>query len=191
MNSVSHDGWFQQVMWLWFVHLLHGDFQACSHQFVVKSGFHLYSLFTHTSYISQSLPTIHTWHWQNWIMHTAGELENFWCPPKMKTTALFLPTDSNVCTVSHIGFTHCLILFKNTFKYVPSVLKDASSELYLETTQCFQSFACTPVRSFFFFGNRQLDFNSWIFILCALEKKIKLAHKTHAIMSITAIRQCW
>lgn len=167
---LSRDGWFQPVMWLWFVHLLHGDFQACSHQFVVKSGFHLYSLFTHTSYVSQSLATIRTWHWQNWIMHTAGELENFWFPPKMKTVALFLPTDSNVCTVCVSRRLHPLPYIVQKHVQVRTFsFKGRFLWIMFGDYSVFPKF-CMHTRSFFF-ANRQLDFNSWIFILCALEKK--------------------
>ena len=44
----------------WSVHLLLGDFPACSHQFVAKSGFHLYSLYTHIQYISAPPQHTHT-----------------------------------------------------------------------------------------------------------------------------------
>ena len=59
---------------------------------------------------------------------------------------------------SRRGSAHCLISLRNTFEYVSSVLtgKDASSELYLETTQ--SSKALQAHQWGHIFSNRQLDF---------------------------------
>lgn len=128
------------------------------------------SLHRHPIYPSPSLPYTHD-AGKTGLCTQLGNQRISDFPPKWKPRLYSCPrTLMCALRVPHVGLTHCLILFRNTFKYVPSVLKDASSELCLETTQCFQSVACTRVSSFLF-GNRQLDFNSWIFILCALEKK--------------------
>ena len=142
----------------WSVRRLLRDFPAYSHQCVVKSGFHLYSLYTHIQYISAPPQHTHTTLTEPDYAHSWG-IGDFLISPQNETQLCFCP-QTLMCAlcVSHSGFTHCLILFRNVFKYVSSVLtgKDASSELCLETIQC--SKALHTHQWGHTFSNRQLDF---------------------------------
>ena len=98
----------------------------------------IYTLCTHTSNISQPSPTYSHDTDRTRLCTQLGDWRLSDFPPNEKQLCFCPQTLMCALRVSHRGFTHCLILFRNVFKYISSVLteKDASSELCLETIQC-------------------------------------------------------